>query len=135
MTLDDVKAAVDAAIGNKVILTYPQLVLFVILSGVAACIGSYLKKKGEGLATQEDVNRLTEKVETIRTTYVKQVEDYKAELARRTQATKIAELLTRFHYQDISKQMPEFMQPGTRSQYSRSYRRLAFGCGAGTGGC
>ena len=94
MTPEEIKAAIDAAIGAKVILTYPQLVLFVLLSGIAAYVGAYLKKKGENLATTEDVRQLTEKVEEIKTTYSKQIEDYKQELSRRAQAAKVAEFLT-----------------------------------------
>ena len=99
MTADEIKAAIDAAIGAKVILTYPQLLLLVLLSGVAAYIGAYLKKKGENWATVEDVKVLTEKVEEIKIIYSKQIEDYKAELTRRTRAAKVGEFFSEWSNQ------------------------------------
>jgi hypothetical protein len=92
MSPEEIKATIDAAIGAKIMLTYPQLSLFVLLSGVAAYIGAYIKKKGENLATIEDVNLLTEKVEEIKKTYCKQIEDYKTELSMRAQAAMVASL-------------------------------------------
>lgn len=94
MTPNEIKAAIDAAIGAKIMLTYPQLILFVLLSGVAAFFGAYLKKKGEHLATAEDLQILTKKVEEIKATYSKQIEDYKAEIDRRARAAKVAEFFT-----------------------------------------
>ena len=52
MTPDDLKSVIDVAIGNKVLLTYPQLILFVLLSGVAAYLGAYLKQKGSNVASR-----------------------------------------------------------------------------------
>ncbi len=94
MTPEEIKSVIDTAIGNKVVLTYPQLALFVMLSAAAAYFGAYLKKKGENVATAEDVRRLTEKVEEIKSTYTIQIEDYKAQITRRGQAAKVAQFFT-----------------------------------------
>ena len=94
MNAEQVKAAVDAAIGSKIILSYAQLILFVLLSGAAAYLGAYLKKKGENWATHEDVERLNRAVEDIKATYSKQLEDYKADLTRRSRAAEVAEFFT-----------------------------------------
>ena len=94
MTAEDVRAAVDAAIGARILLTYPQLILFVLLSGVAAYLGAYLRRKGENLATREDLQQLTKEVEDIKILYSKEIEDYKAELVRRTRIADVAEFLT-----------------------------------------
>ncbi len=92
MTPEEIKAAINAAIEAKVVLTYTQLTIFVFFCAVAAYLGAYVKKKGENLATIEDIKRLTDKVEEIKTTYSKQIEDYKAQLARRAQAALVASL-------------------------------------------
>jgi hypothetical protein len=92
MSPEEIKATIDAVIANKVILTYTQLSLFVLFCGIAAYFGAYIRKKGENLATIEDIRLLTEKVESIRTVYSKQVEDYKTELSMRAQAAMVASL-------------------------------------------
>ena len=94
MTPEQLKAAIDVAIGNKIILSYSQMMVLVLLAGVAAYLGAYLKKKGENLATSDDVRRLTEKTEEIKTIYTKQIEDYKNELARQAKIAKVGEFFT-----------------------------------------
>lgn len=94
MTTEEIRCAVDAAIGNKVLLTYPQLILFILLSGVAAYLGAYLKKKGENLATKEDVNELTKEVEEIKEIYAKKLEDYRFEIETRRKAEGVAYYLS-----------------------------------------
>jgi hypothetical protein len=95
ITANDIKAAVDAAIGSKIVLTFTQIFLLVVISavvgGVVAYFGSYLKKKGEDLATREDIAELTRKVEAVKIDYSRQIEDYKAELTRTMRSEKIAE--------------------------------------------
>lgn len=109
MTNQEVQAAVEAAIGAKVLLTYPHLVLFVLLSAGGAWWGAYLKQKGQNFATEEDLKALTEKVEEVKAGYTKQIEDYKAELSRRAQAARIAEILAKTHYGKAEEQR-EFME-------------------------
>ena len=94
MTPEQIKTAVDAAIGSKIILTYSQMIIFLILVGFSSFFGAYLKKKGENLATADDVKKLTEKTEEIKTIYTKQIEDYKSELTRRERIAKVAEFFT-----------------------------------------
>jgi len=94
MTAEDIKSAIDAAIANKVLLTYPQLVLFVLLSGIAAYLGAYLKQKGQNLASKEDIRGLTKQVEEVRNNYAKQLEDYKQELLQRSRVAEVAEFFT-----------------------------------------
>lgn len=91
MTPEDIKAVVNATIDSKIMLSYMQLFVFVLLSGVAAFLGAYIKKKGENLATAEDVRQLTCKVEDIKVEYSKQIEDYKAQLERDRKVAKVAE--------------------------------------------
>ncbi|HEY0548711.1 MAG TPA: hypothetical protein VGF13_03860 [Verrucomicrobiae bacterium] len=94
MTPEEIKSAIDAAIGAKVLLTYPQLIVFVLMSGIAAYFGAYLKKKGENLATHEDVNSLTLEVEEIKSNFARNVEEYRYDIKVREQAAKVAEYLS-----------------------------------------
>ena len=41
-------------------------VVMVILAGVAAYLGAYLREKGKNLATREDIDRLTHTTEEIK---------------------------------------------------------------------
>src|SRR6266498_5238831 len=94
MTPQEIKAVVDSVVAEKVLLTYPQLLLFVLLSGIAAYIGAYLKQKGSNLASKEDIEILTEKIESVKGMYAKQLEDYKEELSRRSRLAEVAEFFT-----------------------------------------
>lgn len=100
MTPEEIRSAINAVLADKVVLTWWQLGLVILLTGLAAYLGAYLKKKGENLATKEDIAELTRKVESVRTEYLKQLEDYKTELARRTNAIEVAELLADYFYPD-----------------------------------
>jgi hypothetical protein len=94
MTPEQVHSAINAVLADKIVLSWWQFAVVVLLSGIAAYCGAYLKKKGENLASAEDMRRLTEKVEEIKSSYTMQIEDYKAQLTRRTQAAKVAQFLT-----------------------------------------
>lgn len=94
MTPEEVRSVLNAALADKVVLSWWQLGILIMLTGIAAYVGAYLKKKGENLASSEDLRRLTEKVEEIKSSYTMQIEDYKAQLTRRTQAAKVAQFFT-----------------------------------------
>jgi hypothetical protein len=73
MTPDEFKTAIDSAVGAKVALTYPQLALFVLLSGAAAFLGAFLSEKAKNLATKMDIRSITEKIESVRSFYAEQL--------------------------------------------------------------
>jgi hypothetical protein len=102
MTTEDIRTAIDVAINNKVLLTYPQLILFVLCSGVAAYFGAYLKQKGSNLASKEDIEVLTEKIESVKNAYAKQLEDYKNELAHRSRLAEVADFFTEWTSPDCN---------------------------------
>jgi hypothetical protein len=54
-------------------MTPLDLVITAVVSGAAAYLGSYLRKKGENLATHEDINMLVKQVSAVTTT-TKQIE-------------------------------------------------------------
>jgi len=100
MNPDQIKAAVDAALESKVVLSYAQLFIYTVVVGIAAFFGAYLKEKAKNYASKEDIRELTGKVESIKSAYAKDLEDYKQELSRRAQAARIAEVLARSFYGD-----------------------------------
>jgi hypothetical protein len=66
MNVEDIKVALNAVTAEKMVLSWVQLGILVLFSGVAAFFGAYLKKKGENLATKEDVRRLTREMELVK---------------------------------------------------------------------
>lgn len=66
---------IASALGVPPWWSYP---LMLILVWVAAFLGSYLSEKGKGLATKEDVENLTNKVEGIKRQHLEILEDLKA---------------------------------------------------------
>lgn len=93
MTPEDIENAIDAALGNKIVLTYPVLFVLVIVLGLAAYLGAYIKQKGQNRALEENVQTLTVKVEEIKSVYSRQIEDYKFQIRVREQAAKVAEYM------------------------------------------
>jgi hypothetical protein len=53
-----------------------SLFLTGIIVFIASFFGSYFRRKGQNLATKEDISEITEKIEGIRSDYAKQVENY-----------------------------------------------------------
>jgi hypothetical protein len=61
--------------------------VFILLLGVyLAFFKSYFSEKGKNLATQEDIEEITEKVESIKTEFVRETEKLKIELQFENQA-------------------------------------------------
>ena len=82
-TLEEIRSALNTILSDKVIMTWWQLILMVIISGIAAYFGAYLKKRGEDRATQDAIDKLTNSVESIKTVYSKDIENYKDTLLRK----------------------------------------------------
>lgn len=54
-----------------------------VVAGVGACFGAYLSKKGEGLATKEDIGEITRLQEEVRHEYKEIIENIRADEALR----------------------------------------------------
>ena len=52
-----------------------------ISSLIGAFFGKYFGKKGENLATKQDISEITQKIENVRLEYAKQLESTKADLS------------------------------------------------------
>ncbi len=78
MTPDEIQAVargIAEGIGGAPWTVY---LLSAIAAGGASFCGTYFSEKGKNLATREDIGALTEKVEAVKTEYIKQIEDFKA---------------------------------------------------------
>ena len=72
MTPEDTRLVVETAINNSIGLKYWQIILLVVLSGVGAFIGAYLKAKAKSTATKEDIENITRKIESVKTELAEQ---------------------------------------------------------------
>lgn len=85
MTPEELRSAINGILADKIVLSWGQLAVGVLLTSCAAYLGAYLKQKGQNLATKEDVEALTRQVESVKTEYVRQIEDFKAQLQEERQ--------------------------------------------------
>jgi len=74
----ELKSMIEEAI-NKKFPWWFYLLIF-LLPAIAGFLGSYLRKKGENIATKEDIKDITEKIEKVRSQYSEQLETVKASL-------------------------------------------------------
>ncbi|MGO9568089.1 MAG: hypothetical protein ACLP5H_11150 [Desulfomonilaceae bacterium] len=51
-----------------------------VITGIVWFLASYLTAKGKNLATQEDVKKITDKIESVKIEYAKELESLKSEL-------------------------------------------------------
>jgi hypothetical protein len=90
MTTEQIDRIVDAISsldrGNNLWALVVMLFVVPIASGAAAYYGSYLRKKGENLATKEDLQEITTTVESIRSVFETNKELRLAALDRRLAA-------------------------------------------------
>ncbi len=61
-------------------LPWWNYLVILITAGIGAYFGSYLMKKGENLATHEDIKDITSTVETVKKQFIEQTEELKADL-------------------------------------------------------
>jgi len=78
MDLLVLKAMIEEAISNK--FPWWFLLLICLLPAIAVFLASYLRKKGENVATKEDIKDITKKIEKVRSQYSEQLETVKASL-------------------------------------------------------
>ena len=80
MNYEQIKTIVEEAINNATMVDWWIYVLIIAFSAIGGFLGAYLKKKAENLATKEDIEDITKKIEDIRSQYSKQLELHKASL-------------------------------------------------------
>ena len=62
------------------IATYILNILFFIVNLGILFFNGYFKRKGENLATKQDIQQITDKVESVKIEYLRQIEEYKKDL-------------------------------------------------------
>lgn len=91
MTPDEIRTIVESAIDDKVMIQYWYYLATLIVAGLTAYIGAYVSTRAKNLATQEDIQKLTAKVEDVKA-------EYKLDFRRKEQSAAVAEILAKYHY-------------------------------------
>ena len=117
MTPEDVQRIVETALDQKQAFDWWPYILLILIGGVIVYFRAYLKKKGENLATKEDIEEITTKVESIKASFQKEntlfIEKLRWELKVREQAERVAE------YMEIARNLEE---SDTSENYQRANR-------------
>jgi len=80
MDYNQLKLIVEEAVNNASYFNWWLYLLVLLLAGGGSFLGSYLKKKAENVATKQDIEEITKKIEDIRAQYKAQLESHKASL-------------------------------------------------------
>ena len=80
MDPEKIKAIAEEVINNANLFNWWFYVLIFVITAIGSFFGSYLKKKAENVATKQDIEEITKKIEGIRAPLNKQLESHKASL-------------------------------------------------------
>ena len=80
MDIEKLKTIIEDAINNSDLFDWRLYLLILAISAIGAFLGSYLRKKAENVATKEDIEEITKKIEVVRSQYNEQLESFKASL-------------------------------------------------------
>jgi len=99
MNTEDVQRIVQMVLDQEQAFNWWPVIISIVILGVGAYIlRGYLVKKGENLATKEDIEEITTKVESVKASFQKEntvfLEKLRWELKAREQAERVAEYLT-----------------------------------------
>jgi hypothetical protein len=75
MDAPEVKSIVEQALRDPRNFPFAVYGIIFIVAAVGAYIGAYLRRKGQNFADKEDIKKLTEIVESVRSQYAKDLEN------------------------------------------------------------
>jgi len=101
------------------------IALFVFWLFLRKYLPTYFQEKGKNLATKEDIKEITDKVESVKTDYARQLESFKYEIAllekRRELSAQVVDLINRY------KELPPKGEEGNTEQlrsFEQDYYKL-----------
>jgi uncharacterized membrane-anchored protein YhcB (DUF1043 family) len=85
---------------------------------------SYLRKKAENIATKEDVKNITDNIESVKNTYVKQIENFRSELSKHSDMISRKRAI----YSNLSRSLRIFIgqhgTPDLKAEFLSNYAEL-----------
>jgi hypothetical protein len=74
MTPPDVKEIIGSAINQASCLDLLYILVLIIFPAIGSYLGSFIREKGKNLATKEDIGRITNEIESVKSIYTKEIE-------------------------------------------------------------
>ena len=74
MTPDQIKEIVESSLNQISLIKWWHFLLWMFVSAVGAYIGTYLREKGKNVATKEDIGRIADEIEKVKSIYAKEIE-------------------------------------------------------------
>jgi hypothetical protein len=75
MDLEKVRIIVEEAIRQADLFRWWLYLILIVIAGAASFLGAYLRRKGEHIATKEDIAEITRKIEQVRFEFSKSMEE------------------------------------------------------------
>jgi hypothetical protein len=75
MNPDELKKLIDTTFDQISLIKWWHFLLLMLLSAIGAYIGTYLREKGKNVATKEDIGRITDEIEKVKSIYAKEIEN------------------------------------------------------------
>jgi hypothetical protein len=77
MNTEEIKALIETTIANKTAILITSNIITAIIALAGAYFISYLTTKGKNKAMKSDIEKLTDKIEEVKTKYIKEIEVFK----------------------------------------------------------
>ena len=74
LNTETIRIIVENAVKNATQFNWLSYLIVILISLFAGFFGSYLRKKGENLASKEDISEITRKVEEVRSQYAERMD-------------------------------------------------------------
>ncbi len=75
MNPDEIKEIINNALNQISFFKWWHYLLWIFVTAIGAYIGTYLREKGKNIATKEDIGRITDEIEKIKSIYAKEIEE------------------------------------------------------------
>ena len=138
MSPEELNKLITDAINHGSIIPWWTYLLFVVLPFIGSYIGSYSKRKGENLATKEDIEEITDMIESVKAEILLDKELEKQYLGKKLELLLIFfDHVTEFNFELLTVNFGDFPNDEGQSLYdyqvsfhksvaeiSKSYQRL-----------
>ncbi len=138
MNPEELNKIITEALNQGSSIPWWTYLLFIVLPFIGSYIGAYSKKKGENLATKEDVNVITQKIESVKAEILLTKELEKQYLNKKLDLLiSFFDHISEFHYELMAVNFGEFPSDEGKSLYeyqvafykavaeiTKSYQRL-----------
>lgn len=129
MTPEELHKIIRGAIEQSSGIPWWIYVLALLLPFVGSFLGSYARKKGENVATKEDVEEITQRIESVKTSHTKEIEQFRSDVLKQKEREKqyyekkeelllgFYDQITTFYYEYLAVNLGDFPSDEGKSLY------------------